>query len=374
MAAGLAVSDVVNVTLNLSPKAAAQRNFGATLILGSSTVITPTERIRSYSSLEGVAVDFASGAPELTAATLFFSQSPRPALLYIGRWNKAASETLLDAVKAVVAASGDWYSMTVAATSLVDADLIAAAGYIEGLGQTRLFGITTQAAAALDGTSTTDIGYLLKAAKYRRTVVQYSSSSPYAVASLLGRMATVDFDGSLTAITLKFKQEPGVTAETLTETQAAALKAKNVNAFVNYMNGTAILQEGVTSDGSFIDEVQGLDWCQNAVQTGVYNRLYTSTTKVPQTESGMHQLVTVIESELEQGVANGLIAPGVWNADGFGQLAYGDTLAKGYYVYCPPLSSQSQADREARKSPTIQCAVKLAGAVHSVNAIINVNR
>lgn len=374
MAAGLAVSGVVNVVLNLSPKAAAQRNFGATLILGASTVITPTERIRSYSSLEGVAVDFASGTPELAAATLFFSQSPRPALLYIGRWNKAASETLLDAVKAVVAASGDWYSMTVAATSLVDADLIAAAGYIEGLGQTRLLGITTQAAAVLDGTSTTDIGYLLKAAKYRRTVVQYSSSAPYAVASLLGRMATVDFDGSLTAITLKFKQEPGVTAETLTETQAAALKAKNVNAFVNYMNGTAIIQEGVTSDGSFIDEVQGLDWCQNAVQTGVYNRLYTSTTKVPQTESGMHQLVTVIESELEQGVANGLIAPGVWNADGFGQLSYGDTLAKGYYVYCPPLSSQSQADREARKSPTIQCAVKLAGAVHSVNAIINVNR
>ena len=62
------------------------------------------------------------------------------------------------------------------------------------------------------------------------------------------------------------------------------------------------------------------------------------------------------------------------NADGFGQLSYGDTLAKGYYVYCPPLSSQSQADREARKSPTIQCAVKLAGAVHSVNAIISVNR
>jgi hypothetical protein len=38
------------------------------------------------------------------------------------------------------------------------------------------------------------------------------------------------------------------------------------------------------------------------------------------------------------------------------------------------VASQSQADREARKAPTLQVALKLAGAVHFVDVIINVNR
>jgi len=37
------------------------------------------------------------------------------------------------------------------------------------------------------------------------------------------------------------------------------------------------------------------------------------------------------------------------------------------------LSDQAQADRQARKSPVIQGAVKNAGAIHSADIIINFN-
>lgn len=84
--------------------------------------------------------------------------------------------------------------------------------------------------------------------------------------------------------------------------------------------------------------------------------------------------MTTIESRLEQAVTNGLVAPGVWNGDSFGALQSGDTLTKGYYVYAPPVATQSQADREARNSTVIQVAIKLAGAVHATDIIINVNR
>ena len=173
---------------------------------------------------------------------------------------------------------------------------------------------------------------------------------------------------------MKFKQEPGVRAETITETQAAALTAKNVNVFVNYDNDTAIIQQGVMSDGTFFDERHGLDWLENDIQTAVYNLLYTSTTKIPQTDEGTHLIMTTIEDRLAQAVANGLVAPGQWNAGGFGQLKQGDYLSKGFYVYAAPVATQSQADREARKSVPIQVAVKLAGAIHSVDVLINVNR
>jgi hypothetical protein len=110
------------------------------------------------------------------------------------------------------------------------------------------------------------------------------------------------------------------------------------------------------------------------VQTDVYNLLYQSTTKIPQTDAGTHQIVNVIEAACVQAVTNGLVAPGVWTAGGFGQLSMGDTLTKGFYVYAPPVATQDQADREARKSVLIQVAAKLAGAIHFVGVIINVNR
>lgn len=288
--------------------------------------------------------------------------------------NGIAAETLAAGVSALIAASGDWYAGELVEEGVDSNSIILAAGVIEAQQKKRVFGVTVTDTTAIDPTSTTDLGYLLEANNFGRTFAQYSQYEPQAIASFFGRASTVNFNASRSTLTMKFKQEPGVRAETITETQAAALKAKNLNVFVNYDNDTAIIQEGVMADGTFFDERHGLDWLENAVQTAVYNLLYTSLTKVPQTDEGANLIVTTIEDVLAQAVANGLVAPGKWNAAGFGQLKQGDTLSKGYYVYAPPVATQSQADREARKSVPIQVAVKLAGAVHFVDVIINVNR
>lgn len=84
--------------------------------------------------------------------------------------------------------------------------------------------------------------------------------------------------------------------------------------------------------------------------------------------------MTTVEQVCAQGVVNGLLGPGVWNSGGFGALNQGDFLAKGFYVYAPPISTQAQADRAARKSVPIQVAAKLAGAIHSIDVLINVNQ
>lgn len=493
---GLNVSDVVNVQVVMSPIAAALRNFGALLILGDSSVIDTTERIRKYTTIEGVAAEFGTSAPEYLSALLYFGQTPQPSTLYIGKWARAATnavlhggilsatqqaianftavtsggfsivfdggsatsvtslnlsavttlsgvaaavtakltggatctwnavygrfeftsgttgasssvafatapgsgtdvrsllkisstdggsivngiaaESLVSAVGTMANMSNDWYGLYVASsTGPADADILAVAAYVEAASVSRIYGVTSQDANVMSSVATTDIAYQLKALGYKRTFVQYSSSNKYAAASIFGRAFTVDFNGNNTTLTIKFKQEPGVTAEYLTEAQAAAVKAKNCNVFVYYNNGTAILQEGVMVNGYFFDEVHGTDWLQNDMQTGVYNLLYTSTTKIPQTDSGINMIVGKICESCERGVVNGLMAPGIWTAGGFGAIKMGDTLSKGYYVYAQPLAQQAQADREARKAPVIQVAAKLAGAVHSANIIINVNR
>ncbi|EAB2333352.1 DUF3383 domain-containing protein [Salmonella enterica] len=381
MPQGLPVSNVVNVDVIIGPRAATGRNFGSLLILGSSTVIPVSERIRLYSAPEAIGDDFGVDSPEYEAATVYFSQSPKPQQVYVGRWAKTleaaesgSTETLLQAVNAVLNYT-NWYGLAVADDEDIDdADWLSVAAAIEASSLSRILAITTQDPEAINTTSTTDLAYKLKAAKYGRTFVQYSTSSRYAALSAFGRAFTVNFNGSNTTITLKFKQEPGITYETLTTNQAAALDAKNCNVYVYYENDTAILQQGVMSSGDFFDERHGLDWLQNYVQTNLYNLLYTSTTKVPQTDAGVTRLLSNVEKSMDQSVTNGLVAAGVWNGGPIGQLDSGDTLTKGYYVYAHPLSEQAQADREARKAPVIQVACKLAGAVHFADVQINVVR
>lgn len=381
MAQGLPVSNVVNVDVIMSPVAATGRNFGALLILGTSTVIPVTERIRQYSAIEDIGDDFGVDSPEYEAATIFFSQSPKPTLVYIGRWAKTlaegeagAVETLLQAVNASLQYT-NWYGMAIAdSADLVEADVISVAAAIEASSLSRILAVTTDDVNVLVAGNTDNIGYKLKAAGYGRTFWQYSSSSKYAAISAFGRAFTVNFTGNNTTITLKFKTEPGVTYETLTTAQAAAIDAINGNVYVYYANDTAIIQQGVMANGDFFDERHGLDWLQNYVQTNLYNLLYTSTTKIPQTDAGVTRLMTNVEASLDQAVNNGLVAPGVWNGGPIGQIQSGDTLTKGYYVYADAVSSQAQSDREARKSPVIQAALKLAGAIHYGDVQINVVR
>lgn len=284
------------------------------------------------------------------------------------------AETAVACVAALDALAEPWYGIMFAATALVDADVEAVAPYIQGSGNPHIFGVTTQEAAAMDPTSTSDLAYILSQSGYTRTFTQYSQSSPYAAASMFGRFLTTNFNANNSMITMMYKQEPGITPEILNTTQANALEAKRCNVFAAYNNNTAIVQDGVMSGPAYIDEIYGMDWLQNRIQTDVFNALYTSPTKIPQTDAGNHILATVIEGSCQAGVNNGLLAPGTWTSGGFGQLSEGDFLSKGYYVYAPPISSQSPSDRAARKSVTFQVAAKLAGAIHTVDIVINVNR
>lgn len=84
--------------------------------------------------------------------------------------------------------------------------------------------------------------------------------------------------------------------------------------------------------------------------------------------------MTAVSSVIKEAVDNGLVAPGQWNAQGFGQLSNGDYLPEGFYVYSPPMATQAQSVREQRIAPPIQVAVKLAGAIHEVDGLITVNR
>lgn len=271
--------------------------------------------------------------------------------------------------------SASWYGLTFCASATItDAEHLAVAAYIEGASKARRYGVTITNTNVLSAQVDTDLGSQLKSAGYRRTSWIYSSHNPYAVCSMFARAFAVNFAGNRTTITLMYKQLPGVVYEQLTETQAQTLESKNGNVYVLYDNDTAILQYGVNCDGSYFDELHGADWLADAIQVALYNLLYQSQTKIPQTDEGTAQLVNAAQRVLDQAVQNGFAAPGIWNADGFGTLQRGDRLDSGYYVYMPSVDDQDQSEREARMAPPMQIAVKLAGAIHTADVIISINR
>lgn len=284
-----------------------------------------------------------------------------------------AAETALTATQYFADSFGQaWYALTICGAS--DSDHLVVAPYVEALGSKHLYGVTTQSAGVLVPSGTADIAYQLAQLKYNRTVVQFSSANPYAVVSLLARALTVDYTGNSTVITLMFKQEPGILAESLNGTQASSAQDKNCNLFVNYNNDTAIVQHGVVSSGVFLDIITGTDWLSVTLQNSLYNVLYTSTTKIPQTDAGVQVLTATCEAVCSQAVINGLLAPGVWNSGGFGVIHQGDFLPKGFYIYANPVGTQNQADRALRKAPPIQIAAKLAGAIHDIRVAVTVNQ
>ena len=288
-----------------------------------------------------------------------------------------AAESALTALQTLDAFPGLYfYAAGYASASIVDADNIAAAAYIESdqtLGP-HIWGLTSQAAAVPDPTQTTDIASVLSTAGYKRSVGQWCSTSAYAIWSYLARAVSVNYLGSGTVLNMQYQQEPGVTPESLTLTQANTLDAKRINYSAFYANGVAVLEGGVQFGPAYTDEITGTDWLANYIQTNVFNFLAGAGTKVPQTDAGMNSIMNILDQSMAQAVANGLIAPGVWTAGGFGQLKTGDFLPKGYYIYAPPIATQNTTDRGNRKSVPFQIAAKLAGAVDSAVVLISVNR
>lgn len=77
------LNDIVTVTINRATKTVSRLGFGIPMIMGSNA--TFGDRIRSYSNLTEVLVDFAITTSEYKAATALFAQNPAPPVIKIGK-------------------------------------------------------------------------------------------------------------------------------------------------------------------------------------------------------------------------------------------------------------------------------------------------
>lgn len=484
------VNKVVDVKIYTSPIFPQRKGFGLLLIIGNSTVLPVAERMREYSDITSIATDFGTSSEEYKAALAFFSQSPAPTTLRIGRrfsaavageclgslnytktiatWqavtagsmkvdidgttrtlsamnfstdttlaqvasriqtalvtagatgatvvflgnrfvirsgttgassrvsyvsstgagtyigimlgcdatltpilsNGAVAEDAATCLTAMQNYSTAWYGVGFTNHATVQ-DLKDAAAWCEAM--VKIFAYSTSDMNVKDPLQTTDIASYMNQQTYRRTFGVFDSTDPYPAFSAVARAFVVNFNENNSTLTLKFKTLPGQSPENLTSADKTALDNKKINYYTQF-GDSAMLAEGVMANGIFFDEVHGLDWLQNAIETNVFGFLYTRTTKVPQTDRGMQLIVQQVEKALADGVNNGLLAPGTWNGDEFGQLKTGDFLKSGFYVYASPMNTQNVSDRQARIAPPIRVAAKGSGAIHFVSIGVTFDR
>ncbi len=162
--------------------------------------------------------------------------------------------------------------------------------------------------------------------------------------------------------------------QTLTATYLTQCQANGVDIYPSFAGISALYTSGANN---WTDQIYGQYWLKFALQAAGFNFLGQTPTKIPQTEIGMSGLKGSYLTVLQQGVFNGFIAPGAWvGAAPFGNPA--DLVRciadKGYYIYSLPVAQQTYAARTARQAPVIQIAVKLAGAIHSSQVIVQVQQ
>jgi len=475
------VSNIVNVTISTTPTFPSRRGFGLLNIVGISNVINLAERYRLYSDIDEVAADFASTDEEYIAATVFFSQNPRPNQLMISRraeqaysaeliggldaeqtlatwvaitdgeftisidgveeditaitfvgdtslddvaagieaklqavaaggftaatcvWNgekfiissgttgSTSSitvtsevsggsgtsivsmmdndagngtavagvdlETITESLDVIQLANDSWYGLAFTKeVNDVNASVLLASDWCEA--RIKLFANSSTDTAVKDSLSTTDVAAALFAGNYRRTFSFVSFlSEDYIAVSAFARIAVVNFNATNSTITLKFKQLPSISPDDLNGNDAAVISGKNCNYYA-LLGDSDMVSEGECANGTFIDSVHGIDWLQNAIETNVFGRLYTEATKVPLTDKGASQLTEQVRLALDEGVNNGLIAPGTTLA--------GEVLDQGYTVTAQKVADMNASDKALRKGPTIQFKALGAGAIHSI--------
>ena len=367
--ATLPISDIVDISIVLSPSATTRNGFNLGLIVGASTVIGVTERVREYFDTDSMIVDgFAIDSAEYKAATLYFSATKRPNSVLIGQW-VSATESIVEALMDCRAKNTEWYSCLVC--GLQKANILLLAAYIEtAIPSSVLFYTTADADVLTKGEG--NVMATLQGSEYMRTIGQYSTHSD-AIAAIMGYAMGANTGMEDSAYTLAYKKEVGVITETLSLTQVNNVKLQNGNIYINRGNTYNLFEQGVMANGYPFDEIIGIDMLVNDIELSVMDLLVGSQ-KVPQTEDGVSMIVSAIISPCISSRDRGFIAPGAWDQPSILTLKTGDTLSQGFAILSKTISSQSSSDRAQRVAPPIYVCAKLAGAIEFVKIQLDIAR
>lgn len=368
------ITNIVNVSVSTAPAGLAPYSVNNVAVFTKDTpVVALSGSYGVYTNPTDVNTQWGSSSATGVAGTAIFTQSPNiltggGVLLVIPM---VGDETLAEAfarMKDTVFFGAFGHTFAADQTEVVDA---ATAAHAAG----RFYFVVSADADDLAADGLIKEIYDASLTKGRCLLHTVSAQKEKFKWGYIGRAMSVNFAGDKTMQTMNLKQIAGCTADTgLTATILTAAKAVGADLYASIAGRASVLSHGANQ---FFDYEYGLMWLINALEVATFNQLAQTSTKIPQTEAGMDSLKGAQRKICEQAVKNGFAAPGTWTGtDRFGDPEDFDRniLERGYYIYSAPISEQATADREARIAPVTQIAIKTAGAFHSANVIVYVNK
>lgn len=334
------IDNIVDVQISRETTQIDTASFDIPLILVKSEDAVEDLVIRRnvYTDLEGISAGEGIDSNAYLIASKLLGQDLRPSKVLVGY--VASDETYEDGLMKVVEEDNQWFVLVCEDHTI--ATQLALASAIQGM--RKIYGTSTQD-IEVTGAIGDDIGSQLYGSNYNQTFIIYSANAntDFPEAAWIGGQIP-EVAGSNT---WTLKQGAAVTVDSLSDTQRANLRSKNVNMFTR-VAGVSVFQDGVMADGSWIDEIIFILWCEARIKEAIFFRLLNSK-KVPMTRTGATIIENEIRSILNQGVRQGGIAD--------------DTP---YYVEAPDPMQMNPNDRAKRALGDFKFEFRLAGAVHSV--------
>ena len=376
------ITNVINVSVSQAPAGLGAFRVNNLAIFSKDTF--PAGMVagdyRVYVSAAAVATDWGSTSETYKQAVAIFSQTPN-ILSGGGSLIICAQDAGVALATAITNLSGQVFfgGALWCAYAPTDQQILDAGAVCEPL-RVKLFA-SSYLTAAIAGVFTSVKSASLKHTRCLLYTVDYSTggagsalSARIMAAAYAGRAMSVNFDGSNTTATMHLKDLVGIVADTgISQSILNSCQTAGVDVYVSMGGLSKVFTSGANE---FFDNVYNLDWLVFGLQVAGFNALATTSTKLPQTETGMAVLKGAYIQVLQQSLSNGFIAPGTWNsAELFGNPTdlRRNIAGIGYYIYSQPVTQQSQAARAARQAPLVQIAIKFAGAIQSSDVIVYFN-
>jgi hypothetical protein len=273
-----------------------------------------------------------------------FENWVNPSAVDAMKLNNATADPGLQAdLVAMGTEDSDWYMLLCDSQGKLEVE--AGALYVASL--TKMFIYNTSDSACYDGSSTTDIMYLLKGLSYPRTagLFQWNHLLDWGGAAWAGSRLTTQPGSENWA----FSTLVGVNVDAnLPSGKANAIFAKNGNTYTTVAN-VNITTYGTTASGEYIDVTRGLDWLKATMQVNVF-AVFLQNSKVPFTDLGAAKTLSEMTATLDTAVNVGLLSSNPAPT-----------------ASVPRVSTVSAIDKKNRKLSGCLFQGELAGAINIVS-------
>jgi Protein of unknown function (DUF3383) len=345
------IDRIVKVSISLHTAGITAINFNDLLLFGpfikpagsNSNVFIITDPDELIEDFGVIVTD-----PMYKAASVFFSQIPHPARLFIGFDGNSAN--VADDIIAINNENSDWYGLCDVTHN--ELRTIAIADWIEAhekIFVTVLYGTDNISNAGTDLVST---AYKLQNGNYFRTAWWWNPEPDQFPDVAIASKSFTKYPGQETWANQRLA---AVKSTHLSETNFNNIYNKNGNTFEPFRN-VNITQNGKVSGGEWIDIIRFRDWLCEEIKIRIFQQMIDN--RIPYTDPGIAIIRSRLQQALDFGVKRGGIAPPEVNAEG--------DYVPSYIIEVPLSMMVSSNDKANRILRDVYFTARLAGAIHVV--------